>query len=151
MLGTDSIPGPSFVSHSSMPPRSSSTSDTLAMSSSGTEESESLAASSGQQRVVPKLSEEELKALNERVPKDEDGRLTSLGSMQHASGGCRPCVFFSSKVGCANAQTCNFCHFKHLQVKKNKVGEMKQSRYQRLKTRMEEMEGGDGSQRLAHK
>lgn len=50
-----------------------------------------------------------------QVPLDADGRLTSIGSICHAEGGCRPCIFANSEKGkvCANGVACAFCHFSH--------------------------------------
>lgn len=31
----------------------------------------------------------------------------------HAAGTCRPCFHFSTKSGCLNGTSCNFCHFAH--------------------------------------
>lgn len=57
----------------------------------------------------------ELSALLWRnVPRDEHGALTSIGSIGHAEGACKPCLFahHPSKV-CVNGAACKFCHFEH--------------------------------------
>jgi len=48
------------------------------------------------------------------VPRDMYGCLTSIGSIGHAQGLCKPCVFahHASKV-CMNGFACDFCHFDH--------------------------------------
>merc|ERR1719421_2156951 len=45
-------------------------------------------------------------------------QLPSVGSAQHATGECKPCLFFP-KGSCTNGETCNFCHFKH-ETRRNK-------------------------------
>lgn len=36
--------------------------------------------------------------------------VSSLGSLLHGSGDCRPCAWFWKPTGCANNQACDFCH-----------------------------------------
>merc|ERR1712218_342400 len=38
--------------------------------------------------------------------------LPSLGSACHATGGCKPCIFFYHNV-CYREETCRFCHCEH--------------------------------------
>lgn len=70
------------------------------------------------EEAVPKreLTEEEIST----IPHDEEGRLTSIGSVGHATGLCRPCAFSNNpkKQGCINGIHCAFCHFKHPKKKK---------------------------------
>jgi hypothetical protein len=64
----------------------------------------------------PRLSMAQLQAI---VPKDYDGNLTSLGSVLHLTGKCKPCVEFSlksdgqSSLGCRHGYRCRYCHFPH--------------------------------------
>mmetsp|Transcript_15552 Transcript_15552/g.20969 ORF Transcript_15552/g.20969 Transcript_15552/m.20969 type:complete len:160 (+) Transcript_15552:58-537(+) len=44
------------------------------------------------------------------TPHLEGSALLSLGSMQHDTGLCKPCAFVFTETGCANAETCLFCH-----------------------------------------
>lgn len=47
---------------------------------------------------------------------DQSGLSTSspsVGSMQHASGNCHPCIFFPKAQGCNYGWHCTFCHFDH--------------------------------------
>eukprot|EP00931_Biecheleriopsis_adriatica_P096922 TRINITY_DN70659_c0_g1_i1.p1 TRINITY_DN70659_c0_g1~~TRINITY_DN70659_c0_g1_i1.p1 ORF type:complete len:245 (-),score=45.00 TRINITY_DN70659_c0_g1_i1:35-769(-) len=46
------------------------------------------------------------------IPRDEEGRLTSLGSVHHASGTCRPCVYWA-QGNCMRSVSCYSCHFSH--------------------------------------
>jgi len=56
-----------------------------------------------------------------QVPRDASGRLTSVGSAQHAKDSCRPCSFWASQR-CHNAFLCNFCHLPHVQRRSQKRG-----------------------------
>eukprot|EP00397_Hematodinium_sp_SG-2012_P011920 GEMP01012072.1.p1 GENE.GEMP01012072.1~~GEMP01012072.1.p1 ORF type:complete len:484 (+),score=82.38 GEMP01012072.1:163-1614(+) len=49
--------------------------------------------------------------------------LPSLGSAEHDSGNCRPCVFFHKDRGCHEMQNCTFCHLctKESFLKKKKL------------------------------
>jgi len=40
----------------------------------------------------------------------ERGPAWSVGSLAHASGDCRPCIFFPKSVGCDNGRDCLYCH-----------------------------------------
>jgi len=40
----------------------------------------------------------------------ERGPAWSVGSLAHASGDCRPCIFFPKLVGCDNGRDCLYCH-----------------------------------------
>lgn len=53
-------------------------------------------------------------SLLQHVPVDEQGAYTSIGSVGHAEGVCKPCVFahHAEKI-CANGVQCRFCHFEH--------------------------------------
>lgn len=44
------------------------------------------------------------------IPRDSDGEVLSLGSLQHAFGDCAPCVF-ATRGGCSNGAKCLFCKF----------------------------------------
>eukprot|EP00403_Amphidinium_massartii_P021717 CAMPEP_0178397546 /NCGR_PEP_ID=MMETSP0689_2-20121128/14303_1 /TAXON_ID=160604 /ORGANISM="Amphidinium massartii, Strain CS-259" /LENGTH=215 /DNA_ID=CAMNT_0020018261 /DNA_START=82 /DNA_END=726 /DNA_ORIENTATION=+ len=52
---------------------------------------------------------------DELAPKHRDQNfIPSIGSMQHESGSCTPCVFANSPtVGCRKGPFCNFCHYRH--------------------------------------
>merc|ERR1719181_367169 len=51
------------------------------------------------------------------VPPDAKGlpvSLPSLGSVNHAKGSCKACLFaFHAVKACANGASCSFCHFEH--------------------------------------
>jgi len=62
-----------------------------------------------------KVSDDEpIESVLARVPYDEAGRPTSLGSLGHALGECRPCAFLGSEQRpCQNGARCPFCHLPH--------------------------------------
>lgn len=62
-----------------------------------------------------KVSEDEpIESVLARVPYDELGNPTSLGSLGHALGECRPCAFLGSEQRpCQNGARCPFCHLPH--------------------------------------
>jgi hypothetical protein len=67
-----------------------------------------------------------LDTLKEQIPRDEDGNLTSVGSMKHHLKQCKPCVFiFSAGKVCANGIACEFCHFWHPQKKRWRASKRK--------------------------
>jgi len=53
------------------------------------------------------------------VPPLPGAPLPSPGSAGHAIGECKPCAFLHSK-GCANAETCQFCHLCDAEEKKRR-------------------------------
>jgi len=53
------------------------------------------------------------------IPRNEEGKLSSLGSRSHATGTCSPCVFWSRNQ-CWKGLSCPHCHFQHPQRRKSK-------------------------------
>eukprot|EP00928_Gymnodinium_smaydae_P090225 TRINITY_DN7405_c0_g1_i1.p1 TRINITY_DN7405_c0_g1~~TRINITY_DN7405_c0_g1_i1.p1 ORF type:complete len:238 (-),score=21.66 TRINITY_DN7405_c0_g1_i1:621-1280(-) len=53
------------------------------------------------------------------IPTHEDGSLTSVGSVLHASGSCMPCLFFYAST-CNKGASCGYCHVPHEDVKKKR-------------------------------
>eukprot|EP00928_Gymnodinium_smaydae_P090230 TRINITY_DN7405_c0_g3_i2.p1 TRINITY_DN7405_c0_g3~~TRINITY_DN7405_c0_g3_i2.p1 ORF type:complete len:220 (-),score=22.99 TRINITY_DN7405_c0_g3_i2:826-1485(-) len=53
------------------------------------------------------------------IPRDEDGSLTSVGSVLHASGSCMPCLFFNAST-CNKGVSCGYCHVAHQDVRKKR-------------------------------
>lgn len=70
-----------------------------------------------------------------RVPFDENGEPTSIGSIGHHSLMCQEvCAFMKFPGGCAKEIFCGACHFAHgAPKKKAKDGKSKRDRYRRLK------------------
>mmetsp|Transcript_82430 Transcript_82430/g.218727 ORF Transcript_82430/g.218727 Transcript_82430/m.218727 type:complete len:230 (-) Transcript_82430:79-768(-) len=62
---------------------------------------------------VAALNELEASGLLAKIPREEDGgKLTSLGSIAHATQQCAPCLF-ASRGFCVRRLACSFCHLKH--------------------------------------
>merc|ERR1740122_837233 len=69
-----------------------------------------------QQRRQPAPGEDDepLESIIARVPRDEEGRPTSIGSLRHSLGDCRPCAYSGSvQRPCLNSVRCGFCHLPH--------------------------------------
>eukprot|EP00441_Pelagodinium_beii_P036682 CAMPEP_0197627010 /NCGR_PEP_ID=MMETSP1338-20131121/5745_1 /TAXON_ID=43686 ORGANISM="Pelagodinium beii, Strain RCC1491" /NCGR_SAMPLE_ID=MMETSP1338 /ASSEMBLY_ACC=CAM_ASM_000754 /LENGTH=205 /DNA_ID=CAMNT_0043197619 /DNA_START=55 /DNA_END=672 /DNA_ORIENTATION=- len=59
--------------------------------------------------VVQNLEDE---GLLDKIPRNENGDLTSAGSIKHASGQCVPCIFWF-RGQCRKKLNCTHCHFIH--------------------------------------
>ncbi|CAK9044031.1 unnamed protein product [Durusdinium trenchii] len=57
-------------------------------------------------------------------------------TQEHNDGTCEPCLFFTSKRGCANGRSCGFCHLSH--VARSAPRPRKQTR-DKIKEMVEEM------------
>lgn len=69
--------------------------------------------------------------------KDDDGQVGitgvfSRGSEFHKQGQCRPCHYFSTKLGCANGQDCEFCHLDHPKRSRPRPCKAKRSQCKRI-------------------
>lgn len=62
----------------------------------------------------------------------------SAGSEKHDEGGCKPCLFVHTHVGCQNGAQCEFCHYVHKRKSKPRPCKGKRERYKKLLTRMGE-------------
>lgn len=85
--------------------------------------------------------------LLQRIPRDADGNITSLGSAGHESGKCIPCTFWFKGV-CINGPACGHCHFFHEGQKSKRLRPSKEGR-ERLRKKLEmndvaEESGGPG-------
>jgi len=98
---------------------------------------ETLSSQDDQVPETPHFTAQELELIKETVPRDEDGNLTSKGSMLHEEGTCTPCLFVHRNVGCHNGMLCTFCHFPHKRRGKARPCKDKRDRFQR---RVEHME-----------
>eukprot|EP00917_Polyrhabdina_sp_WS-2016_P027607 GHVP01058840.1.p1 GENE.GHVP01058840.1~~GHVP01058840.1.p1 ORF type:complete len:231 (+),score=35.14 GHVP01058840.1:413-1105(+) len=59
------------------------------------------------------LNETQVERLSQHVPITCTGKATSIGTLLHRSGRCKPCIFMvgnSKKPNCMNGFTCLFCH-----------------------------------------
>lgn len=76
--------------------------------------SEAAAAEASPDGIEALIKSEGMEALLLRVPVDEAGNATSVGSILHEEGTCKPCVFaHSERKECQNGIQCVFCHFAH--------------------------------------
>jgi hypothetical protein len=77
-------------------------------------------------------SEDEIREITKRVPLNNKGQPTSVGSVNHSSGQCRVCVFHHSKFGCTHGVLCEFCHFRHKKKDKLRPCRGKRKRYKNM-------------------
>lgn len=61
----------------------------------------------------------------------ECGDLPSIGSLLHHEGQCKPCHYVFMKRGCANGESCEFCHYPHYKAKRRPCKEQRDG-YKRL-------------------
>lgn len=86
------------------------------------------------------LAQEGIEALLERVPAREDGSLTSVGSIVHEDGTCKPCVFaHSERKKCQNGIRCVFCHFAHPPKRRMRFCKKKRLELRRIADQKEEL------------
>lgn len=92
-----------------------------------------------QQMMIEAASSMDLESMRAHVPLDSNGEPTSIGSIGHATGTCKVCIFAHSKPGCSNGVACSFCHFVHKRGRrKNKLRPCKgkRDRYRKLLNRL---------------
>jgi len=53
------------------------------------------------------------------------------GSALHASGSCKPCIFFKKTVGCRMGFQCAFCHLPHTGCRKMRPSKQRRQRIKR--------------------
>jgi len=58
------------------------------------------------------MNNEIVEQLYPYIPVDDEGCATSLGSLLHAEGVCKPCAFLK-KNRCHKGELCVYCHFEH--------------------------------------
>eukprot|EP00930_Biecheleria_cincta_P067864 TRINITY_DN5479_c1_g1_i1.p1 TRINITY_DN5479_c1_g1~~TRINITY_DN5479_c1_g1_i1.p1 ORF type:complete len:306 (+),score=72.16 TRINITY_DN5479_c1_g1_i1:54-920(+) len=56
----------------------------------------------------------------------------SKGAAQHAEGLCRPCHYVNTKTGCANGESCSFCHLQHPKRVRPRPCKSKRSKCKRI-------------------
>uniref|UniRef100_A0A7S0AEE1 C3H1-type domain-containing protein n=1 Tax=Pyrodinium bahamense TaxID=73915 RepID=A0A7S0AEE1_9DINO len=76
-----------------------------------------------------------------RIPRNENGELTSIGSICHEVGGCNPCPHWFKGV-CANGLACKHCHFLHDGQRPRRLRPSKQARA-RLRKRAQDCSADD--------
>ncbi|CAE8692856.1 unnamed protein product, partial [Polarella glacialis] len=88
--------------------------------------------------IVPPVNVEE--QLNQmcldiwrNIPQNEEGHVTSVGSVQHSKGTCSPCAYWFKGI-CKNGLACRHCHFLHDGQRSKRLRPSKQARQrQKLK------------------
>lgn len=79
------------------------------------------------------LAQESVESLLQRVPRDQQGSLTSIGSIVHEEGTCKPCVFaHNERKACQNGVNCHFCHFAHPPKRRMRYCKKKRMEMKRL-------------------
>lgn len=84
----------------------------LNMTSESVSTEDKLAAAT--KKEVAALAEQSSKELShdvllDRVPRDSNGELTSIGSLKHEDNACSPCLFWKQHR-CKKGMLCEFCH-----------------------------------------
>eukprot|EP00930_Biecheleria_cincta_P083006 TRINITY_DN72649_c0_g1_i1.p1 TRINITY_DN72649_c0_g1~~TRINITY_DN72649_c0_g1_i1.p1 ORF type:complete len:272 (-),score=32.65 TRINITY_DN72649_c0_g1_i1:249-1064(-) len=59
--------------------------------------------------VIQKLEREGVLG---QIPRNDEGEITSIGSLKHSLGTCTPCIFWF-RGNCRNSLSCMFCHLRH--------------------------------------
>eukprot|EP00931_Biecheleriopsis_adriatica_P039899 TRINITY_DN2281_c0_g1_i1.p1 TRINITY_DN2281_c0_g1~~TRINITY_DN2281_c0_g1_i1.p1 ORF type:complete len:407 (+),score=112.92 TRINITY_DN2281_c0_g1_i1:98-1222(+) len=85
---------------------------------------------------IEQLQELDNKGVLAKIPRDDQGKLSSVGSLKHSAGGCSPCVYFSSRGSCNMGIKCGYCHLQH---------EGEKEKPQKMKQRMRQAQRGKGS------
>jgi hypothetical protein len=78
---------------------------------------------------IEELSELYSSGILQQVPRDE-GVLTSIGSIDHASGNCRACVFWF-RMSCVKSLNCPYCHLVHDGQRQKRIRPSKSTRQRR--------------------
>lgn len=66
-----------------------------------------------------------------QIPRNDEGQITTLGSLRHGSGDCSPCVFWFQNA-CVKGMLCSYCHFRHAGQRTKRIRPSKRTR-QRLR------------------
>lgn len=61
-----------------------------------------------------------MRAVYEQIPLNEAGEPSSIGSIAHTAGTCRPCLFFFQAT-CTKGVDCTYCHLRHHGMKKKRI------------------------------
>lgn len=115
---TSSLPsiGPDNASSMATEEMSTEAEESSMLTDAGSEDESYLSQTQleGEDASAALASQEPLEELLLRVPRDEEGNPTSLGSLRHGLGDCRPCAYFgSAQRPCLNGVRCQFCHLPH--------------------------------------
>lgn len=61
---------------------------------------------------VQDLQNLESEGILEQIPRNDQGEIASVGSLQHHRGSCTPCIFWFRGI-CTKSLKCGYCHFRH--------------------------------------
>lgn len=65
----------------------------------------------------------------QNIPRNDEGQLSSVGSIAHQDGKCSPCLFWFRKT-CSKSIVCNYCHFKHKGQRNKRIRPSRKTRMQ---------------------
>lgn len=65
----------------------------------------------------------------QKVPRNDQGEISSIGSILHASNTCSPCLFWFRK-SCSKSIQCGYCHFRHAGQKNKRIRPSRKARLQ---------------------
>lgn len=71
--------------------------------------------------------------------------MASAGSGLHGTGGCRPCLFFASEIGCREGEACLFCHLPHRGKNRPHPSKKMRARYRKIILQMQESQDQEDS------
>lgn len=80
-----------------------------------------------------------------QIPRDADGRLTSVGTIHHAAEACSPCLFWF-KGACTKGLRCSYCHLKHQGQKNKRIRPSKAARQRMREEAGLSAQGGEGDE-----
>eukprot|EP00747_Dinoflagellata_sp_TGD_P214258 gnl/TRDRNA2_/TRDRNA2_87143_c0_seq1.p1 gnl/TRDRNA2_/TRDRNA2_87143_c0~~gnl/TRDRNA2_/TRDRNA2_87143_c0_seq1.p1 ORF type:complete len:413 (-),score=64.13 gnl/TRDRNA2_/TRDRNA2_87143_c0_seq1:46-1284(-) len=61
------------------------------------------------------------------IPRNDEGEISSVGSIRHHEGDCTPCLFWF-RNNCAKGVQCNYCHFRHKDQRNKRIRPSKKTR-----------------------
>eukprot|EP00927_Polykrikos_kofoidii_P057907 TRINITY_DN52149_c0_g1_i1.p1 TRINITY_DN52149_c0_g1~~TRINITY_DN52149_c0_g1_i1.p1 ORF type:complete len:352 (-),score=58.72 TRINITY_DN52149_c0_g1_i1:61-1077(-) len=94
--------------------------------------------------LVPRRTLEVLweKGILQQIPRDENGEITSAGSIRHHTGSCSSCLFWLKQY-CSKGIQCNYCHIRHSGQKKKRIRPSRRTR-QEMRARKHSQEEAAG-------
>lgn len=90
---------------------------------------------------IDKLRELARSGVLELIPRDEEGRLTSVGSIEHGTK-CTPCAYWFKGI-CKYSLRCHYCHYVHDGQKSKRLRPSKQTRMRIRKWTNQTRQKGD--------
>jgi len=78
---------------------------------------------------VSELQALHTQGLLSKIPRNDRGEISSIGSIGHATNECSPCIFWFKK-SCAKGLHCDYCHFQHKGQRNKRIRPSKKTRMQ---------------------